>query len=1252
MILRYFYTHILTAVFLGALLTGCSDDLSFRVDTPATDDNTLTIMIPNVEGAAEYGATRADGYAQTRADEAEEGTIDHLYLLAYPITSSGTADAKRDVIFANLNNPNELKVTSSTSDTDYKHYTVSGFMKGDYRVYLVANVDKYLSSDVTINKDLSESNLKQLLLNFDTDKKIERGYIPMGCLNTEIKTTNNGNAIANGVLSFDKGTTIYADMKFLCAKVRYTILFDRNSTSGNNFSRAFSSNNVDFSEDVAVSNVVPQIRWTGEGTLSTTKFRTTATLSRVVYPTDENYFNIQSVTGSESAPADLLEAGSWASPDQRAWQGTVYLPENNVTGENATKLSFTPQGDEIKSENCNFTLSWKEPTNHGIERSKMYDLVAKLQETTNVELTASVNVLPWTPQELFYQLHGPYELIVETTEIEVSSGETTTFWYESSVAPQDVEFNYAMYGSDDMFIAEVLKDDDGNYVIDEYGHYQIAVRVNPEIDPANYENINNNISQYNYFHIKVGNLQKKIKVYPLNLSAYLKVEPQEITINVREYFESGINTATIEIKYETNLEIKNSDNASAPIFKAVITDKTSDVLSTTNSGALYLSYPSSDAILSSKTLTINKKSGKFYLNLQKLFEGDSYWTNSHSYSIEFSIDGQTEGDTAPKTVTINVVPFTTDYIIHFRSTDGTFKNPHIYVYQCLEIPADLKDGNKLYEHAGKTVGYSNIDDDKGDWNNMNAGLEYAFANNIAFRGWKGYGGNVEPLKSDTYIRNQMAVYKSYGGDMKYNYFNPGQGKTDFYNYSIDLNEEHKKFRTTDGTYKKWVCTDCQAFSSVSSYNSNGSRLFPGISMCGKDDDGWYTYILSGIATPGKALIMIYDAHEWKEPKDGGIGDERRYPYKQNNQDPAGIPLFDFPNREGWLEVDPSKHKDNSANFTSTKPGSDPGTEKPYRLYWHKDLGDKMYVWYNGTKTEPFGAWDDEKNKGTASGDYYYKDFTSSVTNKALMYRSVLKNDADRSLGNLTGWTTMDDGRGTKWINASFSTGNGKPSGAVSTPNTPTSFQTGMKIVFQCGTNTTIWSKIYIWDNNNNSNASYPGTGFTSGGTTANKTYTIDSKFNGKTSLSYILNNGTKPGEIYMAQKTDNKTLNFSDVTDWTYDNGVWTGYVTVDNYVSSSGWTKKFYQNQQLIFHGNNSSYARMHFWYGGNGDFDFQEDITKSGTNQIWNVNSKINNYYWFNYQFMYGENNFVQGDKYIHVDNVYNWRFEDNKLVGEVNP
>ena len=1042
-----YHTLILTAVFLGALLTGCSDDLSFRVDTPTTDDNTLTIMIPNVEGAAEYGATRADGYAQTRAGEAEEGTIDNLYLIAYPVTEGNAIDSKREVICQPLNTYTELNV--SDAESAYKQYTVPGFQEGGYHIYVLGNLKDYLPSGITINDGLTEGSLRDIVLNFSTDKWLEKGKLPMACLNTEIKTTGNATTGigGNGIFNFTKNSKIYADLTFLCAKVRYTILFDQNTTGvSNQFSSPdFMVNGVTAKKVRTQTDLVDGAVKAGNSSIDNANI---ACIASVTYPvaggTGNEYFSIGSQT---TAPADLASHSAWTATDkQKAWQGTVYLPENKLTGTNITSLVFDVTGSEIKADNCHFDLYWENPSPaHGIERGHFYDLVAKIVDPDVSKLILETNVSKWSAEQLTYTLHGPYELIVETTKIEVSSRTPGVLWYRSDVAPTEIRFAYPKITftdgttkTVDFYTASVLKNERGHYELTEDGDYQIEVKVNPAIPSSVLTNVQNstggfNKTNYMYFEIIAGNLQKKIEVDPLNLEPILIVTPQNITIDVREYVTSGLDSDYIDILVETN--VSNS---------LTISGLSSLTPGSNNNGELTLERGEGATALSTGALTITEGSGNIRVSLKNFFKASDYWETAQTFTFKV-IAGSLSED-----VTITIKPYTTDYVIHFKSVN-TWNDPHIYIYQCLEMPADLSNTNV----AGKTVGY-------GTGKDGNAGLEFLFTNNIAFRGWSGYGGTVNPNESGTYW---SGGFVQWGGDSKASYFNPSNKNTDIYNYYADLNSQHDVSKTN--------CNSCKYYSSPEHFNGKnfsggdfGSHQFAGTAMI-PESDGWYRYTLSGVATPGKAMIMFNNHHS------DGQGNGYRYP----NTNQVGVPLFDFPDNEGWFLFDGNSDR-HELNFYDDKPDIE-SLKKKYRLYIPSTYnGIYLYDGFSDaqaiTGTAHPNNWDTSKSDAKTCDITGWKvvEFYRYTTSGTMKYRfSDPQGGDDRTGGTTSGNFSLIDGYYTGYISSDgAAVTKGKPS--AQTPTTtytyifywPTS--TGATQLYFESFNGSTQNKYFAWGTNN------------------------------------------------------------------------------------------------------------------------------------------------------------------------------------------
>lgn len=852
-------------------MIGCSDDLKEGSAENASIDG-IVLSIPNVETSAEFEASRASSAVVN-----QEGALTDLWLLVFK--KSGNNEYTR-VMCEDINNVDPINSSISNS---YKNYKLN-LETGIYKFYLLGNLSHYAGGNSYTSALNSISDIEALNLSFDG--VLTPGKLPMACLSS-VKLNQSATALDGTEISIDandikNGKQIFADLRFLCSKVRYTVLFDN---SANGFSSVFGANVIDFDSDVEVDNIIKTTpikeslsNW-DNAYLNVSK---TAALNARKY--EANY------PAKDGSSLDLTgSTADWGN--QRAWQGIVYLPENtnSATGKKTT-LTITgavknPSGQEIYTVERAAELFPAGQAGGVLKRGQMYDLVLSVKDYEGIDARI-ISITDWTVQALYYTLHGPNELEVETTTIAVTSNEPGKLWYRSDVAPEDITFNYPLIeftnsqGADqteEFFIANVMKDNNGQWLLNENGDYQIEVKVNPAIPLNILTQVQNGNgyykTAYQYFEIVAGRICKKIQVTPLELEAYLKVTPREILIDVREYIASGINDTYINLKIETNI----TDN---------ITFSSPDLTNITNtSEVLYLTTGEGSSNLNANAFKISNGVGTVRLRVKDFFKSNVFWKTAKSYTLTFNASSGAVNES--EQVNIKVKPFTSDYVIHFKPSNG-WSNPHIYVYQCLEMPADLPEDSPNKNYEGKTVGYG-----ARDYNN-NAGLEYIFTNNIAFKGWLGYGGSVDPNQSATYYNGfvHLGGDNNDNGDLRFNPTNYNYAKN-IYNYDVDLNSAHEKSRDS------WTCATCKTYVNPTSYNNNGQRTFPGVAMV-NEGNGWYKYTLTGVATPGKAMIMFFDGHTWdRATEEAG----RRYPNKIDGKDPVGIPLFDFPDNEGWLKYD-------------------------------------------------------------------------------------------------------------------------------------------------------------------------------------------------------------------------------------------------------------------------------------------------------------------------------------------------------------
>lgn len=921
--MRKNFLAFLLSILCCTLNLSCSDLINENIDVLESDFITLTINIPNSNTSSNFSLIN-----RASLKVLQEGTIQDLWLCAYPVNDPQGIEAI-------------VKPLKDGQIVDDKIvYSVSGFKEGNYHIYLIANLDFYLDTG-TINETLSEDNLKKIILNFTSDNFLEKGKLPMVCMPEDI--------IKDEIYPVGiSGNIIDANLKFLCSKVRYTILYNSEAEA----------NDINFNEGNAF-NVIPQTALTSLGSTQFDELLNISSLnlSKTEYPEDNSpYFNIES---SISVPTNLKVVDNWNDNSQRAWQGIVYLPEN-LDPETPTKLSFTARDENInENKNYDFFLYWNSQADkeaHGIERGQMYDIVAKVSRQGTTDLTTKLKVSDWDLNKISYTLQDPIELIVEKSELDLKASDWQILGFKSNI---DFSFYSPVFEGKDVFIIEkhISEEKNNNFnLYDEWDNY-LRVKLNPDILYDSYPDITNS-EEYNYFYIIAGNLHKKIRVN-FNLEWFLEVTPSFIVIEAKDLGNYVENSENISISYFTNVNPE----------KARIEIKDPDELLNLKSGAFYSSYLENSISKKDGVYTAESNSGKIVLNISG--EDEDFWQMDHKFTLTFSLQ-LSDTEKKEKEVTILVKSYNLEYIIHFKNNNPElqWKSPHVYAYEYLTLPDDLSGINSQY--AGKIVGYY-------DGSQYLPALKYAFTNNLSFVGWAGYGGNADPNYSNTVLKNGFVLMGGEGSNENKSY-NPSMTTGSKYDLSTQIHISH------DSGKEVWICSACKEQLNLF---SEEPRLWPGIAMEPEYDsegkfDGWWKFTLSGKAIPGKSLISFSDGHSGSEID--------CYPGKKE----IGIPLFDFITNEGWLLFDASN---SIQNFTSNKPVSNPlpegyfpGVEREekertqftvgevIRIYWKTKFSNYNMAWvfleWNDTN-EYYKEYPGVTYTGTYSDDtdsYYYYDW--------------------------------------------------------------------------------------------------------------------------------------------------------------------------------------------------------------------------------------------------------------------------------------
>lgn len=964
-------------VVLATMAAACSDEL--RLKEGNIEEDSFVIRIPNVEGAAQFGATRGDGAGLTRAESKvleNEGNINKLYLLMF--------DTDGNPIRINNSFPYLLRDGSSEQGSQWTSYTINGIKPAEYYIYVLANLGAYLEIK---NLD-SRAKVEDAVLNFANrisgEYILPQNNLPMACLPEEIGAGSETNTSSSGLTDLTSLKSLYAPLTFLCSKVRYTILFD-NTPSG--FSTDFKTADIDFSTPSA-SNIRRESDLragsgkASEGIKDHNNGDAGLNLNRVSYPDKERPNEAKYLDPTVSTvPGDLEALGSgesWRIENCRAWQGVVYLPENKLGGEKTTKLNFKATGTDVE-DSYDLILHWGTgESEYGPERGKMYDVVTKLVTSSVTELPAEVEVRNWDTTTLSHILHGPFELIVGSTSVDVSSLNPGILWYRSDVLPQDIGFDgpkisYTQNGKEkevSFFKASVMMDEKGEFIKNENNDYQIEVKINPAIPYNILEDLENgklaglNVDNLNYFEIIAGNLHKKIKANLTGFQPILRLNPKDIIVDVREIISTGMDSEVLEVEVETNIsETVSYNTESDNLFKG-----NSSLFITGGQGIVI----NADA----SNLSLSEGIGKLRLNIKNLFDGDSFWLTEHSYVITFT--AQSGDISRSENLTLSVKPYNNNYIIHFKSnnSDNQWAAPHIFVYQPLTLPSNLSssDGRK-----GMTVGYQY------EGSTLSA-FEYCFTSDLAFKGWSGFGGpsNNNPL-ANGYLNqpwtNGFFIFQDgsdYGntGTQGASY-RPSKDNTERYQTGMHFNDAH-----IAAIGEEWYCEKCR----------NGEWAYSNTSgiVMEYEGNGWWKYTLSGVATPGKTLIKFSDTHDGRKLP-GSNTDNNYYSYPAKHE--VGIPLFEFRDNEGWFlfdgNVSNNSHVNKHQNFRdegSINSGNTQNSMKAvtHRLYYQAREKLNSYI---EPETGNVINWTDfAGGKYDALENWYYVDFTASALKGSITYK--------------------------------------------------------------------------------------------------------------------------------------------------------------------------------------------------------------------------------------------------------------------------
>ncbi len=357
---RFSAAALLAAALIPAALTSCSSDSE---PNPVKEDPVpegmaminFSLATPDMSGATRAGDISNDN--TTIAADKDEAAYTSLWLYIFKeTTTAGTYaleyayDCDGRVETGNDNLLTYKKVYLGSADG-------SGYVQGlavtpgNYRFYVVANLDSYLSTTdaaaykpakdgkpTAALKDVTEKNIQDLSLTMYKNSAIQlaAGTLPMGMNYTDVQldssTDSNNATISSGTINIKKGSTnILCDMTFLCSAVRFTFIYDKE-----NFSWNYSKFDV---SSLTLNNINSGYKFVD--TAENTSLASAATSQNLDLKKDDYKCSITSdqvsaFTSKDGKVTTLSKSTStdWTKDAQHAYQGLIYVPSNYSTTEN------------------------------------------------------------------------------------------------------------------------------------------------------------------------------------------------------------------------------------------------------------------------------------------------------------------------------------------------------------------------------------------------------------------------------------------------------------------------------------------------------------------------------------------------------------------------------------------------------------------------------------------------------------------------------------------------------------------------------------------------------------------------------------------------------------------------------------------------------------------------------------------------------------------------------------------------------
>lgn len=632
-----FIVWLLTSLFA----VSCNDELEGNGYTLNSSGN-LHVLVPTVLSANGNAFSGSSSEVPTYNATVDECQINDLRLYAFPVDGNGKANGT--AIVEQLTAP----IASNMLDEHIATYQLR-INPGKYHIYAVANMAEALSkANISNENELKSEVLKYtdgITANLPIATNIPMIYEPKDIYGN-LQTTNID-------MAGDKYTTVAANLKFTCVKVKLNLLFDPTAEGSSFNGKSYSI------KDILAQKLSPSTTLSWDGAFSKSSSNVSQNYAKgfvsEVYATSSEASNkggyykegdwTEVAANANVNDKDIItlvpSATPTAAPQNLAakwlFQGTYYLPERYIA-EASQQSTLKVNGSVNGNIENNYTIklghrqdesstSTEVPT---FPRGTYYEIIGKIKSLGNMTLDCNVSVRDWQPIQIDADFNHT-TLWVSKTKAEVTSTTNDYITYKSNAGY--VEFGcdktMTINGNPEAVIVESkrIKDASGNDIIE--------FRVNPNIPISAFKTEDQRKGDTKVW-LKANNLKKYIDVH-YDVTPYLDVT-KELVI----YYNKDNNSQNSRnIEWDTNLGG----------IKLEATELTK------GKSTIEMNLNSSDAAKATGVFTVTATT-------------DPVTTTIH----EFKVKPQNETtDVKYKTVRVIVRPPVGDYRIYFRAINDRSK---------------------------------------------------------------------------------------------------------------------------------------------------------------------------------------------------------------------------------------------------------------------------------------------------------------------------------------------------------------------------------------------------------------------------------------------------------------------------------------------------------------------------------------------------------------------------------------------------